>query len=319
MKIAPTQGFIGTSSGGHGTSVLEAVPHGGRVLVIRLRSLGDCVLTTPALHLLKRFRPDLHVGVVVEKRFHDIYTGNPDIDSILPPEARAVRQFAPDLCLNLHGGTRSATLTATCGARWRAGFAHFRHSYVYNVRIPTAQEILKLNRTVHTCEHVASAVIYLGVPMTDVPRARLYADPTPASQYAVIHPSASQPDKTWPADRFVAVAAHLKNHLDLEPVFIGSHADNLSPFDSFRTLRGAPLSAVKSLLRHAMLFIGNDSGPAHMAAAFGVPVVVLFGSSDPLIWGPWRTVSEILTHPDGISAVPVEAVTAAVGRLRVLV
>jgi len=56
-----------------------------------------------------------------------------------------------------------------------------------------------------------------------------------------------------------------------------------------------------------------------MAAAFGVPVIVLFGSSDPLIWGPWRTVSEIVTHSDGISAVPVEAVTAAVGRLRVLV
>ena len=66
-----------------------------------------------------------------------------------------------------------------------------------------------------------------------------------------------------------------------------------------------------------MLFVGNDSGPAHMAAAFGVPVIVIFGSSDPVIWAPWRTTSEVLTHPAGIAAVPVDAVLAALGRMRV--
>ena len=128
-------------------SVLEDVPHGGRILVIRLRSLGDCVLTTPALRLLKQSRPDLRLAVVVENRFRAIFEGNPDIEALIEPEAGAVRRWRPRLCLNLHGGGRSAMLTAVSGAKWRVGFGHFRKSFVYNVKIPTAQVILKVNGT----------------------------------------------------------------------------------------------------------------------------------------------------------------------------
>jgi ADP-heptose:LPS heptosyltransferase len=52
----------------------------------------------------------------------------------------------------------------------------------------------------------------------------------------------------------------------------------------------------------AALFVGNDSGPAHIAAAFGVPTVVLFGSSDPVTWAPWRTESQVLTGLAGVSS-----------------
>ena len=298
-------------------SVLERVPHGGRILVIRLRSLGDCVLTTPALELLKHYRPDVRIGLVVEKPFRAVFEGNPDIQDLMEPEAAAVRGWRPDLTLNLHGGSRSAMLTAISGARWRAGFAHFRKSFVYNVRIPTTQVILHLHRKVHTCEHLASAVFYLGVPMVEIPRAKLFADAMPSGQYAVLHPVASKPDKTWPADRFLAVADRLKQDFDLEPIFIGGAKDDLARFRPYRTIAGAPLATLKSLLARAMLFVGNDSGPAHMAAAFGVPVIVIFGSSDPVIWAPWRTASEVLTHAAGISAVPVDAALAALGRMRV--
>src|SRR5262245_14322053 len=145
-------------------SVLERVPYGGRILVIRLRSLGDCVLTTPALELLRRHRPDTRIGVVVEERYRGVFDGNPVVEDLLEPGARVVRAWRPDLTLNLHGGSRSARLTAVSGAKFRAGFAHFRNSFVYNVQIPTAQAILHLQRKVHTCEHLASAVFYLGVP-----------------------------------------------------------------------------------------------------------------------------------------------------------
>ena len=67
----------------------------------------------------------------------------------------------------------------------------------------------------------------------------------------------------------------------------------------------------------ASLFVGNDSGPAHMAAAFGLPVLVLFGSSDPLVWAPWRTVSQVIVARDSIETVPVEEVLGALERLRV--
>ena len=61
---------------------LECLPQGSRVAVIRLRSLGDCVLTTPALDILKRFRSDLRVGICVEPRFRDLFAGNPDVDAM---------------------------------------------------------------------------------------------------------------------------------------------------------------------------------------------------------------------------------------------
>src|SRR5438552_2667160 len=122
------------------TTVLERLPAGARIAIIRLRSLGDCVLTTPALRILKSARPDLRIAVVVEDAFAAVFEGNPDVERIVPPVTSEVARFGPDLVLNLHGGTRSAQLTLACRARLRAGFAHFRFSAIYNVRIPRAQE-----------------------------------------------------------------------------------------------------------------------------------------------------------------------------------
>ena len=324
-------------------SVLECLPRGSRVAILRLRSLGDCVLTTPALDILKSCRGDLRVAVAVEDLFRAIFEDNPGVDEIMRPELAALRKWNPLLCLNLHGGSRSAWMTAGSGARYRAGFGHYRHQFVYNIRIPRAQEILGVARTVHTAEHLASAMFYLGAPVTEIPRAKLVPEeggrgpgaggrisepnvrsecfprpPAPGIRppFAVIHPVAATPEKTWRADGFLAVAEYLKES-GLEPVFIGGAGDDLSPFRRYRTIAGAPLSEIKTLLSTASLFVGNDSGPAHMAAAFGVPEVVIFGNSDPAIWGPWRTVSEVIAAPGGITRVETAQVLDALQRLRV--
>src|SRR5258708_5872012 len=161
------------------STVLQRLPPGARIAVIRVRSLGDCVLTTPAISLLKQFRPDLQIAVVVEDAFAAVFSGNPDIDCILPPTISAVTRLRPHLALNLHGGGTSAWLTLMSRAGLRAGFAHFRFAPIYNVRIPRAQEILKVDRTVHTAEHLASAMFFLGVPQCEIPRATLFATPRP--------------------------------------------------------------------------------------------------------------------------------------------
>jgi ADP-heptose:LPS heptosyltransferase len=282
--------------------------------------MGDCVLTTPAITLLKQFRNDLLVGISVEPRFNDLFDGHPDIDEILAPEVGAIRAFAPALCLNFHGGTRSASMTALSGAETRAGFAHFSLGFSYNEKIPRAQEILRTDRVVHTAEHLASAMFHLGVPRCKVPRAKLppYPDGPPPyvkENIAVLHPMATAKDKTWPAANFIAVAEHLKK-VGLTPVFIGAAEDDLARFSNYRTEKGAPLKDVLKLIASAAIFVGNDSGPAHIAAAFGVPTVVIFGSSDPAIWGPWRTSGEALTSPKGISGIDVAQVIEAVQRLR---
>lgn len=300
-------------------NVLEDLPRPGRVAIVRLRSLGDCVLTTPALALLKRTRPDLRIAVVAEARFHAVFENNQDVDEILFPEPAVLRRWRPHLCLNLHGGTRSAFLTLISGARWRAGFGHFRHQLAYNVRIPRAQEILGEERTVHTAEHLASAIFYLGAPTAEIPRAKLglAAPPLPAPRpYAVFHPAATAPQKTWPAAGFLEVARHIEDS-GLEAVFIGTASDDLKPFAQHRVLQGAPLGRVKTLLAGASLFVGNDSGPAHMAAAFNLPSVVIFGPSDPAIWGPWRARSEIVKAPGGMAGISSAHVIEALARLRV--
>jgi len=288
--------------------------------IIRLRSLGDCVLTTPALNILKRARPDLHLAVMVEDRFRDIFEGNTDVEALLPPRLSALRRWRPALCLNFHGGPRSAWMTALSGARFRAGFAHFRSAWAYNVRIPRAQEILGVERKVHTAEHLASAMFYLGAQVGEIPRAKLVAEEGRRKRlphcHCVMHPVAATPEKTWRAEGFLAVAEHLKVH-GMETVFIGGPGDDLSPFRDFRTVSGAPLSEIKALLAGAALFVGNDSGPAHMAAAFGVPSVVIFGPSDPAIWGPWRTASEVLQCAEGIGRVETAQVLDALTRLKV--
>lgn len=295
------------------TKVLDSLPLGANVSVIRLRSLGDCVLTTPSLQILKSARPDVRVAVVVEPRFSAVFEGNPDVDEIREPSLRAARA---DLCINFHGGTRSLLLAAASGARWRAAFGHFRYSRAYNLRIPRAQEILGVDRKVHTAEHLASAMFFLGAPRREIPRARLFARQARANRpYAVLHPMAARSDKMWSAERFLEVARHLSR--DFDPVFIAGPHEDLSRFAEFRCLSGAPLQEVKSLLSGASLFVGNDSGPAHMAAAFGVPCVVLFGISDPDVWGPWRTPSEVITGREGLQNVTVREVLAAVDRLRV--
>ncbi|HWE50912.1 MAG TPA: glycosyltransferase family 9 protein [Bryobacteraceae bacterium] len=294
---------------------LDRLEPGSRVAIIRLRSLGDCVLSTPAIHLLKGARPDLQIAVVAEDRFAPVFRNNPDISAVLPPRIGELRSFEPALCLNLHGGTRSARLTMLSGAGIKAGFDIFKPAWAYNTRIPTAQEVLGIDRRVHTAEHMAAAMFYLGVPIAEVPRAQMYASANASNEpYAVLHPVAATPEKAWPSSRFLEVADYIGQR-GIEPIFAAGPGDDLSPFKKWRTVSGAPLDEVAGLMRGAQLFIGNDSGPAHVAAAFGVPEVVIFGPSDAETWAPWRTKSAVLKAEGPIARITVGQVILAVNRV----
>jgi heptosyltransferase III len=204
--------------------------------------------------------------------------------------------------------------------RWRGtapAFAHFRFQPVYNIPIPRAQEILREERVVHTAEHVASVLFYLGLPVREIPRAELAAPkPVASPPYAVIHPFASASAKTWPTANFVALSAWIRECRRLEPVILAGPQDDVAPFAGFRCESGRPLGEVKRLIRDASLFVGNDSGPAHIAAAFDVPLVVLFGPSDPTIWAPWKaTRAEVIVSQGVLDSITLAAVQQAVERV----
>jgi heptosyltransferase III len=139
----------------------------------------------------------------------------------------------------------------------------------------------------------------------------------------VIHPGSGSPNKNWPIDRFISLAAALT---DTGPIawVIGPVEEEsgiaakiaaaaISGSTAWRTL---PLTTLASRLAGARLFVGNDSGVAHLAAAVGCPTVVLFGASDPVVWAPrGRAVVVVGDGTSGMAAIEVETVVQA-GRVR---
>jgi len=303
-------------------SILPNLHHQARILVVRLRSIGDTVLLTPALQLLKEWRPDLRVSVVVQARFRPLLEGNPDVEELLDPgEGKGWRKIASriravgelrkrefSLCVNLHGGPTSTFLARSSGARWRAGFHHYRALSVYNIVIPDARTILD-RPTLHTAEHQASAFFWLGLCQQPVPPARLWIAPhcrmwweaererlgiSRNQEYAIIHPAALYATKQWAAENFAQVGAALERLAAIVPVYSCGPGESAvldavkrAAAAPIRRLQDASLGRFAAALSGARLFVGNDSGPAHMAAALERPSVVIFGSSSSLIWGPW--------------------------------
>jgi ADP-heptose:LPS heptosyltransferase len=294
---------------------LASLPQGGRVLVVRLRSMGDTVLLTPALRLLHEWRPDLEVSVLVERPWDELLEGNPAIHSVLTLRSKAatawrIRRTKFDAVINLHGGPTSAWLTRLSGARLRAGFAHFRSPAAYTLRVPPAQEILRRAGAVHTAEHVASCFFWLGVPFDEIPAAEVF--PSAAARervaerlrsfgigagegYAVVHPTALYNTKRWKAAGFAEVSDYLEAAHGLRSVYICAESEvrtldaveRQAPRPLLRAVEW-PIGELAALLAGARVFVGNDSGPAHVAAASRIPVVTVFGSSHSAVWGPWK-------------------------------
>ena len=207
-------------------------------------------------------------------------------------------------------------MTALSGAKWRAGFAHHSITFAYNFKIPRAQRILGVNRTVHTAEHLASAFFASGVPIQDVPRAELSAADSPIKGQIRRPASVCLRAREAMARGALLRSGPLPEALEHRARFpCGEPEDDSSPFRAHQVFQGT-LSEAKAVISKAALFIGNDSGPAHIAAAFAVPSVVFFSTSNPAIWGPWRTESEIVVAPDGLNKVSVSRVIAALERLR---
>jgi predicted lipopolysaccharide heptosyltransferase III len=305
------------------TSLLPSLPPASRILLLRLRSIGDIILLTPALHLLKEWRPDLRVTVLVEQRFRELLENNPDVDELLALDGRAglaklgtrlgtiqrIRQGKFHLAMNLHGGPTSATLTNWSGAKYKVGFGHFRRSGIYNFLIPDARTIL--NKTaIHTAEHQASAFFHLGLPPNEIPAAQIIVTAAEHAwwekkreslglaagrHYVVIHPTALFATKQWAPENFAGLGKFLEREAGLSIVYSCGPGESVvldaveqAAGHSIRRVENAALLQFSAALAGARLFVGNDSGPAHMAAALGRPGVVIFSSSSSTIWAPWR-------------------------------
>ena len=203
-----------------------------RVLFTRLRSLGDTVLMTPMLAVMKRVE-GWQVGVVIEEPYEQVLQDNPHVDSVFVIEndgnrwlarfrtLRKIRAFQPTLAVDLHGGTTSALMTALSGAPSRAGYLQSRHSYLYNVKVPESREVWGREH-VHTVEHQLSILKHLGFPVEPIPPPEvpissqdlkwikdLLAGQGVGEGFVLIHPAAAFDTKQWDADKFASLATRL--------------------------------------------------------------------------------------------------------------
>ena len=283
------------------------------ILAIKLRYLGDVLLATPTLHALKVAFPEARLTVLVNRGTDDILRGNPHVDEILPLDRGSILQQSRfildirrrrfDTVVDLTDGDRAAFLTWISGASVRIGFnAEQRwtgHCYT---------TVVTGGAGAHRIERDLAALAPLGIEARDR-TPQIWLGPEDVARvdqlavqlglakdrsWVVIQPGARYWFKAWPPQRFAEVADRLHDRFGCQILVAGSpqeaaltqavvdHAK--SPLLSIAGRSDVRMLA--ALLKRSTLFIGNDTGAMHIAAAVGTPVVGLFGPSNPLEWGP---------------------------------
>ena len=331
-----------------------------KVLLVRLRSIGDTVLATPSIVALKRFLPNVQVDILVEDWVAPLLDNHPHIDNVIVLErgglvartraARELRSAGYDVVYNLHGGTTATFLTRATGARHRVGFKTYQYAQLHNHQAPSPLLLWGQQKT-HSVEQQLALLGWTGVPVTDRPRTQLGISPEAARaiderlaaaglhdpKIALIHPAAAFATKQWATENFARVVEFLAERgyasvaiaAPHEKAIVESLADECSVQIVSLELS---LPEVTALAARSQLFVGNDSGIAHIAAATGTPSVVIFGSSNVAHWRPWnRAAAEVVfeempcqpchgyfcekfAQPECILRVPVTRVTAAIER-----
>ena len=302
----------------------------GRALFVRLRRFGDTILMAPALDAFKRWAPHARVGVVVQPGYSAFLDLLPFVDDVLvvgkgPRGAELaladVRAWSPDLTVDFHGGSRAAALTRASRARLTVGEWRYRWP-VYDVRVPRAEWLFGLDRRAHTVENHLALIAALGVP---TPRARLAlpVDPgaaravatrltdagVPPGARAVLFPTTTLRGKQWPIGRWLALAARLAAAwegavvLQFAPQEADLAARAREAARGAHVLEGLPLSEVSALVAGSTLVVSQDSLGIHVAAAHGVPCVVLFGATDPARYHPWG-VEHVVLRAEGLACSP---------------
>ena len=297
-----------------------------RVLVIRLRSIGDTVLATPSVIALRRFIPDAQIDILLEDWVAPLLEDFEFIDNVIPVEnsrggrlraARRIRRSRYDLVFNLHGGTTSTFLTRATGAPHRVGYADYQYSFLLNHRSPPATEFWHRDHT-HSAEQQLALLGFVGVPVEDRPRSRLAVNAAalervrtacvsgrPVTEpFVLLHPTTAFFTKQWPVENFARTAEFLAEK-GIGSVAISSKNES-RVLDQLRHAAKVPiitfddltLPEITALASRAKVFVGNDSGIAHIAAAVNTPTVVVFGSSNRTHWRPWTDApNEIVFNP----------------------
>ncbi|HVO61573.1 MAG TPA: glycosyltransferase family 9 protein [Terriglobales bacterium] len=305
-----------------------------RLLIVRLSAMGDVLHTLSAAGALRLAMPETHFGWIVEERWADLVRYacvrdgpvlTPIVDEVHKVNLKKWRRSLAsintwrrihscvtdlraahyDVAVDFQGAARSALVARLSQAPSICGFAEPREnvaSMFYTSAVVTNEK------------HVVAQTVALAsaIAQRRLPAARIEftcqgcanSVPTLPSDYVILNPGAGWGAKQWPAERYGEVAKRLAEELQLRCFINGGPGEH----DLIRTAQSAshgsaqpiacsPLELV-DVVRSARLFIGGDTGPMHLAATLRVPVVAIFGPTDPARNGPFGTRSIVLRSPD---------------------
>ncbi len=283
-------------------------------LIVRLGALGDIVHAVPAAAALRRAYPDARIDWLVDARHRSIVDLMTVVDRAIVLErasvggwldvTRRLRQTRYDAAMDFQGLLKSAILARASGAARVVGFS------VWHLREKTARPFytdtdrrarLEADHVILKNLRLLSAIGVhderIEFPLAEVDSPALTAVQTMLGEgrrFALINPGAAWPNKRWPAERYGEVASFIQEIRGL-PSFVlwGPGEEGLAGAvvdASAGAARIAPRTGLADLLalsRAASLMISGDTGPLHIAAAAGTPIVAIFGPTDPHRNGPW--------------------------------
>jgi lipopolysaccharide heptosyltransferase I len=291
------------------------------LLIVKLSAIGDVVHALPAAAAVKREAPDARITWVVERAAAPILRGSPVIDRLVEIDTRtwrrrllgretrralvarlsALREEPADVALDMQGLLKSGLAAFASGAPRRVGFA------TEALREPASRAFLTEQAPVDDAGHVIeknlALVRHLGfstagdyefpISVPDDVRRALEAR-LPDEAFAILNPGGGWETKLWPAERFGALAEAIgERHGLVSLVTYGPGEEELarrvaaaSPSGAARPFACSLVELVE-LARRSRLFVGGDTGPLHLAAAAGAPIVGIYGPTSPLRNGPF--------------------------------
>ena len=288
-----------------------------KILIVRLGALGDIVHAVPAVAALRRALPDAAIDWVVEARHREaigLVKGlrrRLTIDTTRPGGLLAaigdLRAARYDVAIDLQGLLKSAAIARLSGARRVAGFGRSAlrepaAALFYRERHETddRQHVIRKNLSLAGTIAPVDDVIEFPFDVSDVP-------PRPGA-YALLNPGAAWPNKRWPPDRFGAIAAWLLGRYGVRSLVLWGPGERALAEAVAAASDGAAEAApetriadVLALARGAALVISGDTGPLHLAAAMGAPLVGLYGPTSPARNGPWEPDDLVVSEFDRCS------------------
>lgn len=287
-----------------------------KILVIDLLNIGDVLLATPALRVLRRAYPQAEIDILVKMQVRDIVLHNPNLSSVIGMDikgrhrsprhfielVRDIRRRQYDQLINLHASARTMLLAALSGAKAKRGLASRGYEWLLHqsveqrVDIHRAESYLQVLRDLGIPEHEHEG-LEMWVDKESRLRAKeMWSEAELDSKKTIIglNPGASVPIKQWTVNGWVELADLLTND-GMQPVFFGGPGDVALVDEIISRMHARPVSLagkttlldLAALIRACEVFVSTDSGPMHIAASQKTPIAALFGPTSPAQFGPY--------------------------------